>query len=162
MADIRHRVGIHVPQARVYDALSTIDGLSGWWTQKVNGDPNLGGAVQFYFGGSEPSAVMEIIELTPNQHVAWRCVQGPEEWVGTNLTFDLKSSDADGETVLLFSHANWREPVEFMSHCSTKWGYFLLGLKTWLEGGTSIAYPYDMRISSWDREPRAEDLARRA
>jgi hypothetical protein len=37
-----------------------------------------------------------------------------------------------------------------MYHCSTKWGYFLLGLKAWLERGESSAYPNDMHISSWD------------
>ena len=31
--------------------------------------------------------------------------------------------------MLLFTNADWREPVEFMHHCSTKWGYHLLGLK---------------------------------
>ena len=40
---------------------------------------------------------------------------------------DLK--DGDGETVVLFTHADWREPVEFMHHCSTKWATFLIGLR---------------------------------
>lgn len=78
-------------------------------------------------------------------------MEGPDEWVGTHLTVDLKPSESEGESVVLFAHADWREPVEFMSHCSTKWGHLLLGLKTWLEGGASSAYPNGMRISSWDR-----------
>ncbi len=44
---------------------------------------------------------------------------------------------------------DWREPVEFMAHCSTKWAYFLLGLKAGLEGGEYTAYPDDMKISTW-------------
>jgi hypothetical protein len=51
--------------------------------------------------------------------------------------------------VVLFTHAGWREPVEFMHHCSTKWAYFLLGLKAGLEGGPATPYPEDMAISSW-------------
>lgn len=147
MADIRHRVGIAAPQARVYEALTTKEGLSGWWTREVKGDPQLGGTLQFYFGGSEPGAVMEVTALEPAHHVGWRCIGGADEWVGTNFTFDLKS--ADGETVLLFTQAGWREPVEFMYHCSTKWAYFLLGLKAWLEGGAATPYPGEMKISSW-------------
>ena len=54
-----------------------------------------------------------------------------------------------GETVLLFTHADWREPVEFMHHCSTKWAYFLLGLKAGFEGGSATPYPGDMAISRW-------------
>ena len=148
MASIRHRVGIAAPQARVYEALTTKEGLSQWWTRDVDGDPSLGGTLRFFFSSPEPSAGMEVAELAPTEHVEWRCVQGPDEWVGTTLTFDLK--DSAGETVVLFAHADWREPVEFMYHCSTKWGQLLLGLKTWLEGGASSVYPNGMRISSWD------------
>lgn len=72
---------------------------------------------------------------------------GPGEWVDTHLRFDLKSSG--DETVLLFTHADWREPVEFMHHCSTKWAVFLVGLKGWLEGGEGIPYPDDGKISTW-------------
>lgn len=147
MADIRHRVGIAASPERVYEALTTIDGISGWWSHDAEGDPGPGGTLRFYFGAPEPRATMEVVEQTPNQHVAWHCVQGPDEWVGTRLIFDLKS--AEGETVMLFTHVNWREPVEFMYHCSTKWAYFLLGLKAWLEGGEATPYPNDLKISSW-------------
>jgi len=147
MADIRHRVGIAAPQEWVYRALTTTEGLAGWWTHDVKGAPSQGGVLEFYFGGSEPGAVMEVVEATPPDHVQWRCIGGAEEWIGTNLTFDLKS--VDGETVVLFTHANWREPVEFMYHCSTKWAYFLLSLKSHVEAGMGNAYPDDMKISSW-------------
>ena len=43
----------------------------------------------------------------------------------------------------------WREPVDFMFHCSTKWAYFLLGLKASLEGGKGTPFPGDLQISSW-------------
>jgi len=147
MADIRHRVGITAPQEWVYRALTTIEGLAGWWTRDVVGDPTPGGTIQFYFGSPEPGAVMEVVDLTTTSQIGWRCVAGASEWVGTSLTFDLKSSD--GETVVLFTHANWREPVEFMYHCSTKWAYYLLSLKGWVEAGMGNAYPDDMKISNW-------------
>jgi len=35
----------------------------------------------------------------------------------------------DGQTFVLFSHEGWREPNEFMHHCSTKWATFLLKLE---------------------------------
>ncbi len=147
MATIRHRVGIAAPQARVYEALTTVEGLSSWWTRDVKGDPHLGGTLQFFFGSPEPGAIMEVTALEPTQHVEWRCVGGADEWVGTTLTFDL--TPGDDETVVRFTHAGWREPVEFMYHCSTKWAYFLLGLKGWLEGGEAAPWPKDAPISRW-------------
>ena len=147
MADIRHRVGIAAPQARVYEALTTTEGLARWWTQRVDGDPDLGGTLRFFFGGTEPGAVMEVVDASAPDRVTWRCAGGPHEWVGTTIDFALRS--AEGETVVLFTHGAWREPVDFLHHCSTKWGYFLLGLKAWLEGDKASPYPDDMPISAW-------------
>jgi hypothetical protein len=77
----------------------------------------------------------------------WRAVAGPDEWVGETFTFDLDQTG--DETVLMFTNS-WREPVDFMFHCTTKWGYYLLSLKASLENGTGTAFPDDLHISSWD------------
>lgn len=147
MADIRHRVGISAPREQVYEALATREGLARWWTRDTAGDDSAGSKLEFFFGQPEPAAIMEVTGRVPGQRVAWRCVQGPDEWVGTTLTFDV--SESGGETVVLFTHADWREPVEFMHHCSTKWAYYLLGMKAGLEGGSATPFPVDMAISSW-------------
>jgi hypothetical protein len=53
--------------------------------------------------------------------VRWQVVDGPEEWLGTTVHWDLRQ---DGEyTIVPFKHEGWREQVEFMSHCSTKCGW---------------------------------------
>ena len=66
---------------------------------------------------------------------------------GTEITFDLKR-DGD-ETVVLFTHAGWGEPVEFMHHCTTAWGYFLMSLKHDVEAGAGNPFPDHEKISSW-------------
>lgn len=37
-----------------------------------------------------------------------------------------------------------------MSHCTTKWGVFLLSLKALVETGTGAAYPDDAKIDNWN------------
>jgi len=103
-----------------------------------------GNGIQFFFGQPEPTAVMEVIRLSPHGHVSWRCVEGADEWVGTELNFDL--TRADDETVVLFTHADWREPTEFMAHCSGRWAYFLLSLKQYLETGKETPFPEDLKF----------------
>lgn len=149
MPDIYHRVGIAVPQHRVYELLATKEGLAEFWAAQVKGDSGVGGKLSFFFGSAtEPSAVMEVVESLPDERVQWRCVDGPPDWVGTTVTFALK--DSGDETVVLFTHAGWRQPVEFMHHCSTKWATVLLGLRSGLEGGAFTAFPNDTRVSgSW-------------
>ena len=36
----------------------------------------------------------------------------------------------------MFRHEGWREPVEFMHHCSTKWATYLMSLKSLVETGS--------------------------
>ena len=106
MCDIRHRVGIYAPMPAVLSAVSTRDGVSKWWSRDVRdvGDDRLA----IYFGRPEPSAVMAVKHSA--ETCVWTCLQGPSEWVDTTITFDLRR-DGD-ETVVVFTHAGWREPVE--------------------------------------------------
>ncbi len=143
---IRHRVGIQAPEAAVVARLTTIDGLASWWTRDVEGDPTVGGEVRFWFGREQGRSVTFAVAEITDHRVVWRGVAGPDEWVGELFTFDLEPFGS--ETVLRFTQT-WREPVEFMGHCSTKWGYFLLGMKAELEGGEGTPYPGELQISSW-------------
>jgi len=70
MADIRHRIGVAEPVGEVYEAFATREGLTRWWTEKVDGDSSVGGSLGFWFGGDTPSAVMEVVELEPSERVA--------------------------------------------------------------------------------------------
>jgi uncharacterized protein YndB with AHSA1/START domain len=146
MPTIRHRIGINAPLDDVQRALATTAGVASWWSRDVTGDASEGGKLLFYFGRPEPRAVLEVVAVAADR-VEWRCLQGPDEWVGTTMTFAL--SHADGETAVSFTHDGWREPVPFMGHCSCKWAYFLLGLKAMFEGGAATPFPDDLRISSW-------------
>jgi uncharacterized protein YndB with AHSA1/START domain len=45
MIDIIHRVGIKAPVSKVYAALSTIEGVAGWWTGETTGFSRSGGNI---------------------------------------------------------------------------------------------------------------------
>ena len=147
MVDILHKVGIETSSvADVYAALTTVEGLSGWWADNTHGDSEVGGVLQFRFdaGGIDT----KVVELREAQRVLWEVVDGPEEWIGTTITFDLKQ---DGDYVsVLFRHQGWKEPVEFMHHCSTKWAIFLMSLKSLVETGKGAPDPRDVKIDNWN------------
>jgi len=145
MPDIRHRVVISAPRESVYQAVATKEGISEWWTRDgVRGESSEGSRLQFFFGQPEPAAVMEITQLDPNSHVSWSCVEGADEWVGTTIGFDLTESDSD--TVVMFSHDDWRQQGEFMAHCSARWAYFLLSMKSYVETGRGTPFPEDLKF----------------
>ncbi len=142
MPDILHRVGIRATPKKVFEALSTIDGLSHWWIVDTKGNAKQGGIIDFGFSD------MRVVESKPNKLVKWKCVNGPKEWVGTDLTFELEAKK--DETFVLFTHANWKKPDEFMRHCSTKWATFLLSLRDWLERAEGRPSSYDIKIDVED------------
>jgi uncharacterized protein YndB with AHSA1/START domain len=147
MVDILHKIGAKAPTSAFYQALTTRDGLARWWTRQTTGDAQVGGIVTFRFG-ELGFFVMKVLELHPDARVVWRVEDGPAEWIGTTLHFDLKQEDAFA--ILLFRHAGWREASEGMHHCSTKWAVFLLSLKALVETGQGQPAPDDVKIDNWN------------
>jgi hypothetical protein len=90
----------------------------------------------------------EVTQLEPNQEVRWRFTDGPPEWIGTEATFQL--TEDDDMTILVFGHRNWKEPVEFMAHCSMKWAVFLMSLRELVETGKGKPAPEDVKIDNWN------------
>ncbi|MEO8364776.1 MAG: SRPBCC domain-containing protein [Pseudoxanthomonas sp.] len=151
MADILHRVGIRASADQVYQALATPEGVAGWWTRDSRGDSTVGGNLRFVFsadGVELGSFRMKILALEPSRRVRWQVLEGPEEWIGTTIAFDLEQED--DYAIVLFKHQGWKEPVEFMHHCSTKWAVFLLSLKALLETGKGAPSPDDSKIDNWN------------
>jgi uncharacterized protein YndB with AHSA1/START domain len=145
MVDILHRVGVKTSSPeKVYQALTTVEGLAGWWTDDTTRSvAEAEDVLQFRFaaGGFD----MEVLEQRPSERVAWKVVAGPDEWVGTTVDWDLRQC---GEyTIVLFKHQGWKEPVEFMHHCSTKWATFLMSLKALVETGSGAPAPRDVHIA---------------
>ena len=148
MFDILHRVGIKAAPREVYGALTTRDRLAGWWTSDTRGKTGTGGVIHFQFG-ERGFIEMKVLELAPEQRVVWEVTGGPGEWIGTRVIWDLAPEGAG--TTIRFKHQGWREPGDFMGHCSTKWGTFLLSLKSLLESGRGAPFPNDLLISiDWD------------
>jgi len=150
MVDILHRVGIKAPLDEVYQALATREGAAAWWTTSTQGDSKVGAVLKFRFSaeGKEIGGFdMKVLELQPGKRVLWQVVDGPAEWIGTRISFDLRQ---EGDySIVLFKHQGWKEPGEFMHHCSTKWAIFLMSLKSLVETGKGNPSPDDVRIGDW-------------
>lgn len=143
MAEIVHRVGIACSPGEVFDALTTNDGLSRWWTNDTSGAGGVGSIIEFRFDGVGPN--FEVVELETDTLVRWRhSGEMPGAWIGTEISFQLTSEDS--QTYVLFLHSNWKQRSDFMGHCSTKWAVFLLSLKEAIETGNGKPFPNDIHI----------------
>ena len=143
MAEIRHRVGISASAEEIYPLLTTDAGLSRWWTTDTEGAGEVGSVIRFRFGGDGPA--FEVIELVPDRRVVWRHYgEMPPAWMDSEVSFDLEA--ADKQTFVNFRHYNWQRSDDFLAHCSTKWGIFMMSLKSSIETGRGQPYPDDVHI----------------
>jgi uncharacterized protein YndB with AHSA1/START domain len=137
MPNLRHNLIISASKEKVYEALTTEDGLRAWWTLETKADPSIGFVIHFKFG-QEFFNKMEVTHLEPNSHVGWTCVGGDKEWIGTKLTFEMV--DYKDGCMLIFSHLDWAHETEFFGFCNHHWGRYLDSLKSLCETGTGQPY----------------------
>ena len=147
MADILHKVGIQASADAVYRALTTRDGLCAWWTTDTQGDSKVGSVLQFRFG-SLGGFDMRVLQLEPARQVLWQVIEGPQEWIGTKIRWQLKPEE--DYTTVLFKHEDWKDAGDFMHHCSTKWATFLMSLKSSVERREGRPWPHDVKIDKWE------------
>lgn len=135
MASIKHLLHIATPEETVYKALTTIEGLSNWWTTQVSGGTNEGDTITFKFGSH--SMGQKITELAHNT-VSWECAAGGEDWIGTTITITLDRNEE--KTRLRFEHAGWKETGDHYANINFSWGRYLESLRQYCQTGTGSPY----------------------
>jgi len=137
MAAIKHLFHINAPREKVYHAITSLDGLSNWWTIQASGETKLGGIIEFGFG-NQMLTKMKVISLQSNQVLRWECVSGFDEWKGTIVSFEL--NDNEGKTLVRFVHDKWKKTNDFYAACSFSWGRYLESLRQLCQTGKGQAY----------------------
>jgi len=160
MPEIHQRIYIKCNPDSVFEALTTQSGLSSWWTPHLEMQLDL---CRFYFGESYFKE-MKIVQTLSNESVKWKCIQGAEEWIQTNITFKLlyagndvksypemndqinQSEDQQAGTILDFRHNDWKNNSDSFAECSYTWGRFLRSLKLYCETGKGNPWPHQHTV----------------
>ncbi len=145
MREIMHLIKIRAAQDKAYEAVSTAEGIRNWWTRDAALDPNVGGSGEFGFYGHRMAIKVKVAELTPPGHVAWDEVSSTGgAFDGTTISFVLKSEE--GITSLLFAHRGFKAGANNIASATTRWGFYLLSLKRYLETGKGTPNPEDTEL----------------
>jgi len=131
MEKIRINVTVKASSENVYDALTTQEGLAGWWSKQTTAKPEIGYLNTFTFGNLVNK--MTVVELTSNERVVWRCAESIEEWIGTFISFEL--DDKDGKTLIRFTHGRWKQITDRVAGYTYDWARFMASLKSFCETG---------------------------
>jgi len=160
MPDICHELVIGASAETIYHAITSQEGLSAWWTPDTKAEPKLKCVLRFGFG-PEYFKEMKITALKPFQQVTWFCIKGAEEWIGTTISFELRSGEKESMlnshaelkdqleqqqndnkgTLLIFHHENWIDYTSMFAECNYTWAQFLRSLKLLCETGKGRPWP---------------------
>ena len=135
MADIVHEIKIKAAPERVFQALTTLQGLKGWHSTQADGAGGAGGVLTFRHADG-PTFRWEVTDCVPASHVAWKCAAGPGDSVGTTVSFRLSPTD-DGRTRVEQDHRGWPGTHGNFRKCNTYWGVLLHHLKRYVETGAA-------------------------
>ena len=136
MPDILHTIDIAAPADSIWPALTTIDGIGGWWTigqTTLEGDPSGRGA--FIFRSGPVIIRLEVTTFDATSRVEWRPVEAnaPGGWIGTTISFTLVSGQTT--TRLSFEHNGFVEDNDGYRRVTAGWGQYLQQLKRLVEDG---------------------------
>ena len=143
MADIQHDFLIKAPLERVYQAISTPQGLDAWWTQRSAGDPKEGADFHLWFGPAHDWRAT-VTRCVPPHEFELRITAADADWLGTRVGFHLDGQG--GQTQVRFHHAGWPSANEHCRISSYCWAMYLRVLRRFLEHGEVV--PYEARLEA--------------
>ena len=131
-AIVTERIIAAAPE-RVWDALTQPDQIACWWAEQATVKPEVGSVGTFRFRPPAGDLRFEAAELVQDKHLHWISRQGPPEWAGTSVIWQLEPTR--NGTRLLFTHDGFVKKDEAYEQTRGNWDYFLDSLKSYLETG---------------------------
>ncbi len=141
MAEIFHHFIINAQIKKVFEGISTPDGLDRWWSKSATGNPKLGNDYELNFGpGFKWSAV--VTKFSKNREFELTMTDANSDWVNTRVGFSLNYNN--GKTEVDFYHKGWplkNKHYKISCYC---WAMYLRLLKRFMEYGEKV--PYENRL----------------
>ncbi|HSB69256.1 MAG TPA: SRPBCC domain-containing protein [Candidatus Methylomirabilis sp.] len=154
MATIYHQVSINAPVAKVYEAISTPDGIGTWWDKQTSTQTDRGLVLEHNPGPEHGVVKLRVVELVPNKRVEWECISTHPKsspasaWTGTHFIFEIaerggnaassgSGRNQDCTTTLDFRQTGYDEQSEYFGSNNFAWGQVLQNLKQVVESQRS-------------------------
>jgi uncharacterized protein YndB with AHSA1/START domain len=140
MPDIFHDFIIKVSPDRVFNAVSTPQGLDTWWTKTSSGTPKIGAKYELNFG---PNYIWHarVTKCVAPTEFELEIFNSDPDWNGTRVGFHLRG---DKTTNVSFHHTGWPAANDHWRVSCYCWAMYLRILRRHLEHDESV--PYEKRL----------------
>lgn len=137
MADIFHYFQINATVNKVFDTISTPNGIDMWWSKKSSGKAEVGEIFYFHF---EPDYNWTAIvsKCIPDKEFELTIQNSDNDWSGSKVGFHLINKN--NFTEVQFQHLGWKEDNEHYRVSNYCWAMYLRLLKRYLEFGEVVLY----------------------
>ncbi len=141
MPDILHDLPIKASTDRVFQMMSTPQGLNQWWTKRSSGNPAVGAEYELWFApGYDWRAV--VTRCDSDAEFEFEMTRADTDWNKTHVGISLE--DRGETTWLSFHHKGWPTANEHFRTSSNCWAMYLRIMRRHLEHGESV--PYEIRL----------------
>ena len=133
-ADYQNTIRVNAPPGALFDALTTVTGLTAWWVP-ATGSGDASGELRFFMNALEP-LVVHVDQATRPASVKWTVTGCPflPDWVGTRPAFTI-TPVGDGESELHFRHHGLTPELDCIEMCTRSWNHFIPSLCDYVETG---------------------------
>ncbi|WP_282162244.1 SRPBCC family protein [Ulvibacterium marinum] len=137
--DITHNLHIKAKPEKIYLAVTTKNGISGWWSKdcSVGESEGKNSLLKFDKQGTLVEMGFITLELVPHEKAVWECISMPNPaWIGTTIHTEIRESVNGCDVV--FSHRDFdqkwqgQEPFE---QTKATWNHFMDSLVSFCEKG---------------------------
>ncbi len=132
VAIVEERTIAATPES-VFNALTQQDEIVRWWADEARVKPEVGSLGEFRFRPPAGVLQFEVAELNTGEKVCWISRQGPPQWAGTSVTWQL--TPVQNGTHVVFTHDGFAHVDAVYEQTRRNWQYFLNSLKSYLETG---------------------------
>jgi uncharacterized protein YndB with AHSA1/START domain len=141
MKTIHHVIDLDAPRSKVWWALTDRDGLTGWWSTRLEASPAaVGVRLNWTFAG-DFNPIMEITMLEPEAELWWRCVAGHDNWSENTFRFQIEPLGRERTRLRFWQEYSVELADDDYGTYNFNWGYYLESLRLLCTAGQGR--PYD-------------------
>jgi uncharacterized protein YndB with AHSA1/START domain len=137
--DILMQFDVAAEPPTVFDALTTEQGLAGWWSTRAEVPSGIGQIVKVSFPDAPMTWDLQIVDSAGPDRLAWHCVGGPPQWIDTDIAFGL-GHKPEGGTLVMFDHRGFAEADAMYRIVSYHWAHILGRLASYAATGKPTPY----------------------
>jgi uncharacterized protein YndB with AHSA1/START domain len=132
---------VHAPCRQVFDAVTSLEGLVGWWASSATGCGLPGSRFTLEFAGLDETITWRVDTVIAPTSLVWTCLShtGLPDWNGTTISFELSEPES-AVTVVTFRHTGLVPALDCYEQCRAGWEHFLPSLTAYSERGRGTPF----------------------